>query len=236
VGIYLHGSLALGGFNPEQSDLDLLVVTERPLTPEIKRRLIKLLLQLSKQPYPIEISFLSRRDLNPWRHPTPYQLHFSEEWRTQYEEEQASGAWQRWNEEQATDPDLAAHITVLRKRGLCLYGKPIAEVFPPIPREDYEDSIVQDFHWAKDRLERDPVYFVLNACRVLAFLREGKILSKAEAGEWALHALSERLRPLVEAAREAHLSRKLRSPKLDLPGIEDFAAWMERQVDTFATR
>lgn len=32
VGVYLRGSLALGGFDPATSDIDLLVVTERPVS------------------------------------------------------------------------------------------------------------------------------------------------------------------------------------------------------------
>ncbi len=32
VGFYLRGSLALGGFNPETSDVDVLVVTEQPVS------------------------------------------------------------------------------------------------------------------------------------------------------------------------------------------------------------
>jgi len=185
VGIYLHGSLAMGGFNPARSDLDLLVVTERPLTAESKRRLIAVLLQLPGKPRPIEISFLSRGDLRPWRHPTPYQLHYSEDWRSRYEELLCTEAWREQNEQQLTDPDLAAHITVLRERGVCLHGRPIREVFPEVPRADYIDAIVRDLHWAKERLAEDPVYFVLNACRVYAYLKEGRILSKAEAGAWA---------------------------------------------------
>ena len=32
LGVYLHGSLALGCFDPRRSDLDLLVVLRKPLT------------------------------------------------------------------------------------------------------------------------------------------------------------------------------------------------------------
>ncbi len=34
VGIYLHGSLAMGGFNPRTSDIDFLIVLKAPLKPE----------------------------------------------------------------------------------------------------------------------------------------------------------------------------------------------------------
>src|SRR3712207_2262445 len=72
VGIYLHGSLAMGCFNPRRSDIDLLVVTRRALRVETRRRAAELLLRCSLAPRPIEISLLRERDLRPWRYPTPY--------------------------------------------------------------------------------------------------------------------------------------------------------------------
>src|SRR5687768_7159341 len=39
VGMYLYGSLALGDFNPETSDIDFLVVTESEVTGEALRAL-----------------------------------------------------------------------------------------------------------------------------------------------------------------------------------------------------
>ncbi|MHB8576550.1 MAG: nucleotidyltransferase domain-containing protein, partial [Dehalococcoidia bacterium] len=80
-GAYLHGSLAMGCFNPARSDIDLLIVSERSLLRDTKLGLVQSLLDRSGLPAPIEISFLSNADLHPWRYPTPYQLHFSETWR-----------------------------------------------------------------------------------------------------------------------------------------------------------
>src|SRR5690349_21316730 len=81
TGIYLHGSLAMGCFNPARSDLDVLVVTECPMTLDQKRASAEMLLRFSANPHPIEISFVSLDDLSPWRYPTPFQLHHSEDWR-----------------------------------------------------------------------------------------------------------------------------------------------------------
>jgi len=58
AGLYLHGSLAMGCFNPACSDVDLLAVTRRGMTVETKRRVAELLLKTSGAPSPIEISFL----------------------------------------------------------------------------------------------------------------------------------------------------------------------------------
>ena len=38
VGVYLHGSLAMGCFNPRSSDVDLLVVVREDIPPKVKRR------------------------------------------------------------------------------------------------------------------------------------------------------------------------------------------------------
>ena len=47
VGIYLHGSLAMGEFNPLTSDVDLLVVVRDPLDLDAKRALSTLTLELA---------------------------------------------------------------------------------------------------------------------------------------------------------------------------------------------
>ncbi len=48
VGIYLHGSLTLGGFNPRTSDVDFLVVTRTTLRAAEFKALIALTLELAK--------------------------------------------------------------------------------------------------------------------------------------------------------------------------------------------
>ncbi len=204
IGLYLHGSLAMGCFNPERSDLDLLGVTRQPTPPETKHRLAELLLRFSKAPAPIEISFLSWDDLHPWRHPTPYDFHYSEDWRAKLEQELSTGEWKNWRKPECGDDDLAAHLTITRERGIGLYGKPIPEVFPPVPAEHYAGSIIGDFHWGRERIAQNPVYFVLNACRICAYLRDRRILSKDEGGMWALRNLPHTFYPLIRQALAAY--------------------------------
>ena len=54
---------------------------------DAKLGLVQTCLRRSGQPAPLELSVLARTDLQPWRYPTPYQLHFSETWRERYEQE-----------------------------------------------------------------------------------------------------------------------------------------------------
>jgi predicted nucleotidyltransferase len=91
VGSYLHGSLAMGCFNPDRSDLDLLVVTAERMPVLTKRQIIEYLLACSQQPQPIKISFLSQAQLHPWRYPPPFDLHYSETWRAANVRDLAAG-------------------------------------------------------------------------------------------------------------------------------------------------
>lgn len=46
-GVYLHGSLAMGCFNPEKSDIDLLLVINREMTDAQKRRFMEIVVELN---------------------------------------------------------------------------------------------------------------------------------------------------------------------------------------------
>lgn len=200
AGIYLHGSLALGCFNPDHSDLDLLVLVASRMNAKAKRDLAELLLARSGAPSPIEISVVRHRDLWPWRHPAPFDLHYSEDWRGRFEQALASGSWRQWTTQPQTDPDLAAHVTVARQRGICLAGLPLEQAFPPVPPEDYLDSVRGDLRDALEHIHENPVYAVLNVCRTYGYLHERQVFSKDEGGEWALGRLSPSLAEVVAAA------------------------------------
>lgn len=229
VGVYLHGSLAMNCFNPARSDVDLLVVTERGMTLETKRAIAELLLRSSNAPRPFEISFLSKDQLQPWRYPTPYDFHYSEYWREKIERELAEETWQGWNNGAPVDADLAAHITVTLHRGICLYGKSVAEAFPAIPREHYLASIQEDFDWGEERLGFYPTYFILNACRICAYWRDGQICSKDEGGAWALRVLPEEFHGLVAQALAVYRGQS-DDEQFDAAALAQFAAYIKERL------
>ncbi|MPM57657.1 hypothetical protein SDC9_104480 [bioreactor metagenome] len=92
-------------------------------------------------------------------------------------------------EEIKTDKDLAAHFTIVRHVGIVLYGQSIPDVFGKIPKENYIDSIKNDIEDAKVEIMDNPMYIVLNLCRVLAYIKEDLILSKEQGGTWGLRNL-----------------------------------------------
>jgi streptomycin 3"-adenylyltransferase len=89
-------------------------------------------------------------------------------------------------------PDLASHFTVVRERGVCVFGRDIAEVFASVPRRDFFLSNLEDARNARDQILRDPVYVILNLCRTLFAVEDGNVYSKIEGARLYLRKRRER--------------------------------------------
>ncbi len=227
TGVYLHGSAVMGCFSPEKSDLDLLVVTEGTPSVPAKRRFMEKVVSLNeKAPAKgIEMSVVKREFCENFVFPTPFELHFSPMHLARWEKDPAEYAAHF----KGVDPDLAAHFTVLKARGAALCGEEPAKVFGEVPREAYWESIRSDVENAEEELPENPVYLTLNLCRVLAFRREGLVLSKAEGGEWAGKNLPASLHSFVKRAAEDY-----RGGAPFAPGREEsasFARFMLEEIE-----
>ncbi len=214
TGIYLHGSAVMGCFQAQKSDLDLIFVVEREISDAEKLDFLAYVAEWNGEAPEkgIELSIVRESFCRPFVYPTPFELHFS----------QAHLKWYQENPQdyvekmKGVDRDLAAHFTIIERFGTSLYGKPVPRVFGPVPREDYTDSIVSDMEEAKEDILENPVYVILNLCRVLAYLKGGEcageepsvsmaspeplILSKKGGGEWGLKFLPQGFRGLIETA------------------------------------
>lgn len=204
LGIYLHGSLAMGCPTPIPKDLDLLLVLRTGMPLATRREIARIHLEESLAPQPLEVHFLLEQDLQRWRHPLPYEMHYSEAWRERFTQHLGDPSWSGWRYQGEGDPDLAAHLTIARARGCALFGPSPAEVFPRVPRADYLSAIRGDVQEAAQVIERDPVYAVLNLCRVYCYLCTGMICSKVEGGDWACQHLEAALVPVVEQALDEY--------------------------------
>jgi predicted nucleotidyltransferase len=229
LGMYLHGSLALGGFQPDRSDIDVIVVAVQRLDLDTKRRCIELLLRISRMPCPLDIRFLVEQDLFPYQQPLLCELHYSETWRENYQQELRTDAWKHWNDSAQRDPDLAVHLTILHRYGICLYGKAIAEVLPSVPERDFRDAITKDVQVAQDEPLYDPISYILNACRACAYLHDGAILSKDAGGVWGLAHLPEQFHPLIHQALALYRGERLGRP-VGHAAWDDFTAYMRETI------
>ena len=221
IGVYLHGSGVMGCFNPAKSDVDLIVVVEHEPSDTVKRAFMEMVVSLDETgpAKGIEMSIVERSVCKPFVYPTPFVLHFSKghlEWYRDNPEEYIS----KMN---GTDWDLAAHFTVLRGRGVCLYGAPIDEVFGEVPKKAYMDSIWRDIEEAEDAIAEDTMYLTLNLARVLAFQMDGSVLSKQEGGEWGLKNLPEKYHSLLRDALSEYHGEM---PEYDICVAKDYAKFM----------
>ena len=193
LGLALYGSLATGGFDPARSDIDVLVLTEGDLPPDLLPVLAALHGQLAAAgglAARVEATYLPRRALrryNPADPPRPY-----------------------WNEGRfwlaRCEADWVIQRHTLREQGLVIAGPPLRPLIEPIGPDNLRATaatLLRD-RWAP--LLDDPgrlrdlaysAYAVLSVCRALHTLRHGTIATKPMAARWAATALDACWHPLI---------------------------------------
>jgi len=226
VGVYLHGSAAMGCYNAEKSDIDLLVVIHNDMSDEEKLRYMDMIVELNKlaPTKGLELSIIKKSVCKPFVYPTPFELHFSV----------AHLEWYKSNPQDyilkmnGADKDLAAHITILYHRGICLWGEEIHDVFEAVGEKEYFDSIWYDIECAEEDILENPVYVILNLCRVLAFKKENLILSKQEGGNWGLSHVPETYSNLIQQALDEYAS--VNTMELNEKEAMEYANYMIAQI------
>ena len=207
TGVYIHGSIAMGCFNPLKSDIDILVVVEDAITDLQKKVFMDNIIALNDYSpgKGIEISIVRSEYCKNFVYPTPYELHFSNMHLPWYK----SNPTEYVEKMKGTDRDLAAHFVIIKKRGIALYGKEINDVFEEIPHEAYLDSIKSDIIDSQNEVIENPIYVILNLCRVLAYVQDGLVLSKKEGGEWGIRNIyNKKYSRLIEEALVCYISDK----------------------------
>lgn len=226
VGVYLHGSAVMGCYNPKKSDLDFLVVVKESMTDDVKRTFMDMIVALNAQTpgKGIEMSIVKKEGCNPFIYPTPFELHFSQK-HIKWYSNNPDDYIQKMN---GTDKDLAAHFTVIKACGKCLFGLTINEVFGEIPEKYYLDSLWNDIEEATEEIADNTMYLTLNLARVLAWIREKKILSKQEGGEWGLNNLPDKYHSLLQEALKEY---KGMEPEYDTELAIDYAKDMVEKIN-----
>jgi len=195
VGVYLHGSAALGGFTAARSDVDILVIVKHSTDAAVQRRLGDAIAEAARDcpGIGLELSVITAKtaqDLGSCQ----YEVHVNT---TGTDAVIVTGD---------EDTDLILHSAVCREHAVAVTGPPSGEVFGEIPRDRIIQATRDELEWA---LEHAPTtYTVLNACRAQRFVLEGIQCSKVEAGEWYLsrHPESSVVRSALEFQRGATTS------------------------------
>lgn len=229
VGIYLHGSLALGCFTWDKSDIDFIAVVENEPAPFEKAEIIKLLLMLDADAPPkgLEMSVVPRSACERFMYPMPYYLHFSNGHKQSYIDD-LEGHIAILH---GVDRDLAAHFTVIREVGKTLFGAPISEVFGNVPPSDYLDSILGDIENAEEDILEDPVYITLNLCRIMGYLEGAGVLSKLAGGQWGTEHLTQ-YADVINSALTEYSGGEITSVTAER--LRQFAADMHESIKALA--
>ena len=178
VGVYFVGSVALGGYVPAESDVDIAAVSGSALNEGQKRRVASAIVEVSEVCPARGVEFtLYRRDVagslpegadfevnangGP-RMPTVVHLDAAAE----------QGFW------------YALDRAIAHRSGVVISGPPPSTVFADVPRRTLLAAMSESMAWHRAH-EKATLYSVLNACRAWRFAEEDLLGSKLEGATWA---------------------------------------------------
>lgn len=182
TGIYLTGSLTYDDFVPGRSDIDLLVVLKQAASSE-ETSVIDGLLKAIAVRFPdwvnrLECSFIPAKWLmltQPPETPRPYIGQGKLYPYAQYGNEWIINSW------------------LLYEHGVTLVGTPFKNLRPPVSLTDVQTACRHDFikEWLPKLNEPQSLddphiqsYIILNLCRILCAVLDGRIASKTPSAFW----------------------------------------------------
>jgi streptomycin 3"-adenylyltransferase len=203
TGAYLFGSAVTSGLRAD-SDLDILVVSNRRTTEVERRSLIEGLLSISRSRGDttgrrhLEVTIVVGPDIQPWRYPPPMDLQYGDWWRDEFER----GDIEPWT---SPNPDVAVLLTAARGDALALFGPPLEGLTDPISRADLDRASLDVIPGLMADLDDDVRNVLLTLARVWFTLQTGRIASKDVAAGWAIDRLPAGRGAAIRMARAAYL-------------------------------
>jgi hypothetical protein len=211
VGAYLGGSLALGGFDRKTSDVDVLVVTERPLSDAefaaVKAVHARIPPEADESRPEYEVYYIDRATLRRF---APGQRHVKAEpgFGLFSAEHRPSWVIERWT---------------VREHGVTLTGPDPKTLIDPVTVDEMREAALgelrkrlanwEDGVWPLTDLGHrgSQGFEIETACRVLCTVETGAIASKPDALAWARGALPARWHSLLDFA-EAYRKDRTQDP------------------------
>jgi hypothetical protein len=220
VSAYLIGSGALGGFVPEQSDVDMVAVCAEPPSDERTSAIVETLTReaMSWPVRGLELVLYARAAVaTPSRAPQ-FAINLN--------------VGQRMPLHVTVDPALEpAHwfvvdLAILREHGVALVGPPARETVAPIPRAYLLDALLESLAWHAAR-EQQLHSTVLNAGRTWRYAEEHVWSSKDDAASW-VRARAEDPSLVEDALAIRHGAG---SPALDAARVQQFVQDVRGRVE-----
>ena len=173
---YLHGSAVLGGWS-RRSDVDLLLIlADDAGEPAAAAAGDALTATATRCPGAgLEASVVSAAHARSAAAPWPFLVHVNT---VGQPPRIVPGAGHRG------DPDLLMHYVVCRAAGVAVAGPSADTLIGAVPRPVVLRYLADEMRWGQEYgAER---YSVLNACRALCYLTDGRVVSKLAGGQDAL--------------------------------------------------
>lgn len=229
IGMYLHGSLANGGFD-EHSDIDVVVVTAVDVSEEAFLALKDMHEQIAKIDSPwaiqLEVSYIPQDALRRFDSKSNLHPHM----------DRGEGEVLHMMHHES---DWVIQRHILRERGIVITGPDPKTLIDPVAPDDLRPGIVNVLPFWLDPVLNDPPkigkrgyqsFFVLSLCRMLYTLKHGEIISKHAAAEWGKENLDPRWKPLIEHALLGRQNPNLDAQPEDIQGTLDLMRYMLEQV------
>ena len=198
IGCYLYGSLSLGDFDPESSDIDFLMVTTEDLTENVLEELQAMHADIAASGLHyanrLEGSYIPRAALRSYdpqnaNHPT-----IGIDW--DFHVGQHGNNW-----------IIERHI--VREHGVVVWGPSPKTLIDHVPVEAIKAAVCETLRnfwtaqlagaeWLRPREYQ--AFAILTMCRALYTLQQGVVASKPEAAAWASQTLDPKWRPTIEKA------------------------------------
>lgn len=229
VGMYLHGSLANGGFD-QHSDIDVIFLTKDDISETAFLALQAMHTEMAK----IDSSWAMQLEVT---YIPQHALRYSEPSYIRYPHlDRGSGESLHWMHPE-NDWNIYRHI--LRERGLILTGPDPKRLIEPVSQNDLRMAVAKGIPvWFPPLLE-DPSelskrglqsFYVLSICRMLYTLKHGEILPKPAAAEWALKHLDLTWKPLIERAILGRQNPNLDSDPEDIHQTQEMMRYVLAQI------
>jgi predicted nucleotidyltransferase len=232
VGVYLHGSLAMGVFNPGRSDIDVLAVCGEPLSTDLSEAIGG---ALDAIPRPqsggdLEFSLVTAAEARTPSAEPAFEVHVS----THEEHSVVDG------HDRPGDEDLVVHFAMTRARGRALLGPKPRDLFREPDRASVIRAFLGDMEWARKHGAAgweghhmpelaSMAYRVLNAARSWRYMETGDLGSKFEGATWLeVRAPNPDVHALVEAAVAFQRGEAPRRP--DGPMVDAFVDRVEAML------
>jgi predicted nucleotidyltransferase len=229
VGMYLHGSLANGGFD-EHSDIDIIVVTDGPISQETFDQLYKMHEMISVIDSPwrnqLEVSYIPKdalRRFDPSNNKHPHVARGTDEKLRMI----------------THGSDWVVERYILRERGITVTGPEPRTLVEAVSRNDLRNAVTRGLPVWLNRILDHPAeiskrgyqsFIVLSLCRILYTLRYGGIVSKPMAVEWAIDNLDSKWKPLIERAWIGRQNSNLDAEPEDINGTLDMMRFTLQQI------